>query len=329
MRRKREEELDRSQKSVWYMPDDLLKARTDVTDRAKYYGEFYPTMFIQDVKLRIMPYGGRVSKKEFSILLDPSDSKIQKLIEEGISPDEYHHDLAGIICDFVADCAINLLLYETMTYEIVYLSEHKSGKFVSFKLVQIDPYTLVQQGNRISQLLPDERGTELSKRDKITFEPERVITFTLPVSIQGKMDQIMESMVILSKTTPRFFMEEMAAGKRVTAYNVTTHNHLKNVALARITKDIGWDGRWSFDKDALEYYLIYRRIQFETFLIELRDSILETLNAGLELVGKQFGFNNKILANGLPTLENVQTAHNHLAKGDLPFGEILEPFQGF
>jgi hypothetical protein len=329
MKRKREEKLDRSQKSVWYMTDDLLKARTDVTDRAKYYGEFYPTMFIQDVKLRIMPYGGRISKKEFSILLDPPDPKIQKLIEEGISPNEYHHDLAGVICDFVADCAVNLLLYETMTYEVVYLSERKSGKYVGFELVQINPYTLVQHGNRISQLIPDERGIELSKREKITFEPERLITFKLPVSLQRKMDQIMESMVILSKTTPDFFMKEMASGKRVTAYNVTTHNHLKNVALARITKDIGWDGRWSFDKDALEYYLIYRRIRFEKFLIELRDSIIKTLNATLELVGKQLGFTNRILINGLPTIDDVKAAFDHLSKGDIPFKDVLEPFQGY
>ena len=82
MKRKRKEELDRSQKSVWYMPDDLLKDRTDVADRAKYYHEFYPYMFVQDVKLRIMPIGGRVSKKEFSILLDPLDTKVQQLIEE-------------------------------------------------------------------------------------------------------------------------------------------------------------------------------------------------------------------------------------------------------
>ena len=116
MRRKRQEDLERSQESVSYIPDDILKNRTEVADRAKYYDEFYPHMFIEDVKLRIMPIGGRASKKEFNISLEPPDPKVQKIIENAISPDKYHHELAGIICDFVADCSVHLLIYETVTY---------------------------------------------------------------------------------------------------------------------------------------------------------------------------------------------------------------------
>ena len=136
-------------------------------------------------------------------------------------------------------------------------------------------------------------------------------------------------MRILSLISPDFFMKELAAGFRKTPYDVTKHYHLRNVALAEITKDFGWDARNSFEKEASEYYLIYRYLKFEKFRIELRNSILDTLNAGLELVGKQLGFNTKILVNGLPTLDNVQTTYNHLLQGDIPFAEVLESFQGF
>jgi len=329
MRRKRQEELERSQQSVSYIPDDILKTRTDVADRAEYFDKFYPHMFIEDVKLRIMPIGGRVSEKEFNISLDPPDPKVQQIIENAISPDRYHHDLARIICDFIADCAVNLLIYESVTYEVVYLSEPKNGKTVGFELVQINPFTLIQRGNSLSQFLPDEHIKKLSERRCIELQPDRILTFKLPVNIQGKLDQIMESMRILSLTSPDFFMKELAAGFRKTPYDVTTHYHLRNVALAKITKDFGWDARNSFEKEASEYYLIYRYLKFEKFRMELRNIILDTLNAGLELVGKQLGFNTKILVNGLPTLDDVQTAYNHLLQGDIPFGEILEPFQGF
>jgi hypothetical protein len=124
-------------------------------------------------------------------------------------------------------------------------------------------------------------------------------------------------------------MKELAVGVRKTPYDVTAHYHLRNVALAKITKDFGWNARNSFEKEASEYYLIYRYLKFEKFRIELRNMILDTLNAGLELAGKQLSFNNKILVNGLPTLDDVQSAYDHLAKGDIPFAEVLEPFQGF
>lgn len=329
MRRKRQEDLKRSQESVSYIPDDILKNRRDVADRAKNYDEFYPRMFNEDVKLRIMPTGGRASRKEFNISLEPPDPKVQNIVENAISPDRYHHELAGIICDFIADCAVYLLVYETVTYEIVYLSEPKNGEMVGFELVQINPFTLVQRGNSLLQFLPEEHAKQLNERRCIELQPERILSFKLPVNIQGKMDQIMESMRILSSTSPDFFMKELAAGFRKTPYDVTTHYHLRNVALAKITKDFGWNARNSFEKEASEYYLIYRYLKFEKFRIELRNSILDTLNAGLELVGKQLGFKTKILANGLPTLDDVQTAFNHLTKGDIPFGEILEPFQGF
>jgi len=329
MRRKRQEELHRSQESVSYLPDEILKNRTDVANRAKYYHEFYPHMFIEDVKLRIMPVGGRVSNKKYNISLELPDPNLQQIIEDAITPDRYHHDLAGAICDFVADCAVHLLVFETVTYEIVYLSEPKNGKTVGFELVQINPYTLVQRGNSLSQFLPNEYTKKLSERRCIELHPERILTFKLPVNAQGKLDQVMESMCILSLTSPDFFMKELAAGFRKTPYDVTTHNHLRNVALAKVTKDFGWDARNSFEKEASEFYLIYRYLRFEKFKIELRNSILDTFNAGLELVGKQLGFNIKILVNGLPTLDDVQSAHDHLIKGDIPFGEILEPFHGF
>jgi hypothetical protein len=328
MRPKRQKELERSQKSVSYMPDDILKNRTDVADRYEYYDKFYPHMLIEDVKLRVMPIGGRTSKKEFNISLDPPDPKVQQMIENAISPDRYHHGLAGTICDFVADCAVHLLIFETVTYEIVYLSEPKNGKTVGFELVRINPFTLVQRGASLLQFLPDEHTKKLNERRCIDLQPERTLTFKLPVSTQGKLDQMMQSMVFLSLTSPDFFMEELVAGFRKTPYDVTAHHHLRQAALAQVTKDFGWNARNLFQNEATEFYLIYRYLKFEKFKIELRNKILDTLNAGLELVGKQLGFNTKILVNGLPTLDDVQSAHNHLIKGDTPFEKILEPFQG-
>lgn len=330
MRRKRQEELERSQESVSYIPDDLLKNRTDVADRSGYYHEFYPHMFIEDVKLGIMPIGGRASKKkQFSISLETPDPKAQQIVQNAITPDEYHHDLAGIICDFVSNCAVELLLYDKATYEIAFLSEPAKGKLVGFELVHINPRTLIQQGNVISQFLPDELAAKLNKPRYIELSPECILIFKLPVNIQGKLDQIMESMRTLGLISPDFFMKELAAGFRKTPYDITTHDYLRKVALAKVTKDFGWDGRRSFEKEASEFYSIYRYLKFEKFKIELRNHILDTLNTGLELVGKQLGFNAKILVNGLPTLDDVQSAHDHLIKGDIPFEKVLEPFQGF
>lgn len=330
MRRKRQEKLERSRESASYTPDDVLENRTDIANRAKYYGKLYPHMFIEDVKLGIMPIGGRTSKKKFNILLDPPDPRAQQIIENAISPDRYHHDLAGIICDFIANCAVYLLIYETVTYEIVYLSEPKKGEKVGFELVQINPFTLVQRGDSLSQFLPDEKAKHLSKRRCIKLNPERILTFKLPTRFQGRMDQMMESLAILSvPTAPEFFMKDLDTGTRTVPYDVKTHLLMHNIALARATKSLGWNARLLFQQEALEYYLIYRNLLFEEFKIELRDEIMDTLNAGIECAGRQLGFNAKIIVSGLPSASEVQAAYKHLQEGDIPFGEILGTFQGF
>ena len=329
MRKKQKEQLERSQKSVSYTPDDILSNRTDVSSRVRYYDAFFPHMFIEDVRLRILPNGGRAWMKELEISLDPPDPRAQQLIEKAISPDGHHHNFAGAICHFIANCAVHLLIYETDTCEIVYLSEPENGKTVGFELVPINPYTILYRGNSLSQFLPDDHSTNLRERRRMELRPEHTLTFKLPAGIRGKLDAVMESMSILGPTSPEFFMKELEAGSRKTLYDVARHQHLRNVALARITRDLGWDARGSLEKEVSEYYLVYRHIKFERFKIELRDSILDTLNAGLDLAGRQLGFSTKITLKGLPTFDDVQTAHNHLAKGDVPFGEILQPFRDF
>jgi hypothetical protein len=139
----------------------------------------------------------------------------------------------------------------------------------------------------------------------------------------------MESMRILGLTSPDFYMKELALGIKKTPYDFITHNHVRNVALAKTTQDIGWNARNLFEKESTEYYLINRHLKFEKFRIELRDNIVKTLNVGLDYIGKQLGFNSKISISGLPTLHEVNTSYDHLLKGDAPFKEVLEPFQGF
>ena len=63
MKRKRRPELERLQDSVSYVPDAMLRNGTNIPDRSKYFDKFLVHMFIEDVKLSIMPIGGRSSKK--------------------------------------------------------------------------------------------------------------------------------------------------------------------------------------------------------------------------------------------------------------------------
>ncbi len=328
MKRKGGPALERLQDSVSYYPDTAFVEKADIPDRSKYFQHLYTHMFIEDVKLGIMPIGGRTLKKQFTIALEPSDTNWAQIVESALSPREYHHGLASEVCDFVAQCAVELLLFDTSTYEIVYLSEQKSGKLAGFEFVHINPVTIVQRGNNLLQVLPNELAAELGKPGQIELKPERILAFHLPSGFQGKMDELMELISILSSpVAPDFYMKEMASGSMKTPYEVKTHIYRRKVALASATKLYGWNARLAFQEEALEYYLIHRSLLFEHFKIGLRESILETLNQGIKRAGGQLGFDTKIIVIGLPTLNDVKIADDHLQKGDLRFAEIMETFR--
>ncbi len=101
------------------------------------------------------------------------------------------------------------------------------------------------------------------------------------------------------------------------------------LALAEAGKLIGWNARGLCQEQTLEYYEIYRKLLFERFKIELRTSILGTLNKGLDKAGQKLGFSGQLEIEGLPTLKDIEAAQAHLAVGDQPFREIVEPFLGF
>ncbi len=330
MKRKPSAEVERIQDSVSYNPDSNIKKKANIPDRGKYYDEFYARMFIDDVKLSIMPIGGRTARKQFQISLEPSDRNVEKIIESALVPGHYHSGISSEVCDFVSQCALELLLFDILTFEIVYLAEQKSGKLIGFEFVLINPFTLAQKRTSLQQVIPDQTNVKSKRTQYIDLKPDRVLTFRLPHKFLGKMDDLIESLAVLSPpTTPDFFMNELLSEAKRTPYDVKDHIHRHNVALANSTKLFGWNARLLFQDEALEYYLIHRNLIFERFKIELRDSIVKTLSEGVKRAGSKLGFTNEIVITGLPTISDVQMAFELLQKGEASFEEILGPFQGF
>ena len=138
----------------------------------------------------------------------------------------------------------------------------------------------------------------------------------------------MDSLAILSeKIVPDFAMDAISNPYTDALYDISEHNVWRKRAIADAGKLIGWNARGLIQEDTLEYYILHRQLLFEQFQIELRNSILATLNDGLKRAGRLVGFDAQICIKGLPTLGDVATARAELLAGSKPFKEILQPFQ--
>ncbi|HWY31205.1 MAG TPA: hypothetical protein VNX46_10640, partial [Candidatus Acidoferrum sp.] len=89
---------------------------------------------------------------------------------------------------------------------------------------------------------------------------------------------------------------------------------------------IGYACRGMFNEQVATPYWIRLKILHEAFLIELRQSLLKTLNAGLKAMGDKMGFECQIEVSGWPTHRDVEVALNQLDAGAPSLVEILNTF---
>ena len=118
----------------------------------------------------------------------------------------------------------------------------------------------------------------------------------------------------------------LEATKKNIPYDFKTHQRSMKLALVETVKAIGWYARGSFNDLVLSYYWIRLMLTFEQFKIQLRNTMLASLNDGLQSIGQKLNFNAQIKIDGLPTLTDVDTAIQNLNSGAMAFTEVMKPF---
>jgi hypothetical protein len=225
-----------------------------------------------------------------------------------------------------------IMAYEEAPYEIVYFwqSNDKNPQnevLVGFKLVLIRPGTLIRKGKNVSQYVPLNIARQRNVKQYILLPQDSLLIFKPPAYVRGKLIQMLRSLSILSgPIVPEFTFPGENKPQKL-PYDSGLHSHTRSTALAEATKLIGWNAgnRW-FRKEVSDYYFYHRHLLFARFMIELRESILVTLNEGFKRVGGKMGFSGHLELQDLPTLADITKAQIHLLAGDQTFEAIVKPF---
>jgi hypothetical protein len=99
-----------------------------------------------------------------------------------------------------------------------------------------------------------------------------------------------------------------------------------NLALVEAVKPVGWYARGSYNQYVTSYYSIRLMLTFEEFKIELRHSMLATLNDALKCIGRKLGFEGQIEISGIPLHADITDARRKLDLGEAPFTEVMKTF---
>jgi hypothetical protein len=291
------------------------------------FGEFYMHMLPEDVSLGIMPIGGRSSRPDFKVTLCPADKAVKEIITSGINRRDYGYgsSLADTLYEFFRLLAADLCAAEKAVFEIVYLEEPKTGKVIGFELAFIGGNQIVENKGQIYQSVPPELARERNIPQLIPLARENLMVFKAPADFEKPLRDVRQNLRQLDKK--RFPMMMLEATKKNVPYDFKAHERSMKLALVEAVKPIGWNARGTFNDCVLSYYWIHLSLTFEKFKIQLRETMLATLNDGLGRIGEKIGFKTQIKIDGLPTLADVDTASRNLNSGTMPFTEVMKTFE--
>lgn len=325
-----------SQKSARFYVNSTKKSRDLQT-------AMYRHMFIEDMRLGIMPIGWQPKKYSFKCELIPSSNEVEKIIIDALPT--HHgkpHYFTEAICDFVEKVAHILLYYGKAFYEIVYVYEDvKKDKIKGFKLANISnnniknllgfywqyiPKEVMEYRAQERSFIGQESNTQEGKR--LIWLPKKFIfNLSFPIQLGGKtgLKSILSGLGWASQETiPKFYMKDMEIQKQPKGYDFSTYRNNQDIFVLKLTRCLGWPAR-SLSSDKLsEFYTLYRYLKFAKAQAILREYIIRRLNEVLIKVGKSVGFDAKIVLNNCTTSEELEKSMNKLVDGKLPFSEILK-----
>jgi len=325
----RRENLESSQRTIWYYPEAPTSSDPEVQRQYGYVELLYCHMFIEDIYTQIFPIGGRSRNEAFKVRLSPASESVEKLVAPALTSRDrgWRAALPSAVADFFRECSETLVSFGETVYEIVYLSDPGNHEIVAFEFQYVRPLTVKRRHGQLVQIVPQEVATRRHVSPFIALPIDRVLFIRLPRTLQRCIERTLETLAVLSqKLMPDFAVRDFPAAAKKYHYESGKHFHSQKLALAEAGKAIGWNARGLFQEETLEFYSLRRQLLFEEFKIRFRNSMLESLNYGLKLAAKEMGFSAEIVIEGLPTLADVEEAMSNLESGATPFAEILKPF---
>lgn len=153
-------------------------------------------------------------------------------------------------------------------------------------LLHILPSSVKAEGGKLTQYVPESVGRKMGLHSEvIELTPENILTFELPAYIRNHYTTMMGALYAQGEvaSVPDFVLPSMKGEIAPIPFDLSKFNRDQKMAVAEATKLIGWNARQIPDDVFItEYYYLHRFLLFERFKLEVRESILSTLNEGAD-----------------------------------------------
>jgi hypothetical protein len=289
------------------------------------FDEMYPHMLIEDVGQQVMPLGTRWTERSFSVDLVPASERFEGLLADAFEPGG-REGLTDAACEFLRQTAQLCMHYGRAIYEIVYL-RGDDGQVAELEFAYVPPRSISIDGDHYVQQVPKDLAEQWDVPSVIRGAVNDLMVLSPPIDGEA-IRRTLRALAEVGRPQLPEFVERQMLGEEDVGYSAKDEILTKDLAIAEVSRDLGWDMRAMFaGKDTfLEYYTTVRRLRFERLLADFRSTLVEQLNRHLIQIGKVVGEDGQLTLKGLPGKDTVAAAEESLRLGKKNFNDLLEPF---
>ena len=270
--------------------------------------------FRHDIKLDVMPIGGKTHHKNFAVRLDGTNKDCERA--EQLITDLGRHrfrDFKDNVCGAVEHLVWYLSTEGSAAYEII-RDENESIRLVNFTTKR-----LLRVFGCFLQFIPLS-DHERWKKKIATLPGDRVWYVEIPPSLGGRNNykKVIRRLRKFPTIAPDFWRENVANELHSGIFSFQIYQNRSEVYWRRATKTWGWNRRDSSTDRTTEFFNYYKLICFASAQAELREHIVRELN----ILFSRLGIECELKIDGLPTTDTIKRVKNEYIAGDLHVDDI-------
>jgi hypothetical protein len=291
----------------------------------------YGNMFIQDVRLYVMPIGGESrARPDFSIELIPDNPTARSIITYAFAHrDHYQRDMTEAVSGFIEETAYSLAYKGILYYEIArgdqLIEENGETENIDdltlsgevFKPLHI-PGRVMRLGNYYLQIIPRAEWTRTGKKI-VVIPASDVWSLQVPSELGGPRRHriLLKTLARASNPLPDFVSDVMKRLSEIRDFSLGSFHKQQKLVVTSESAIWGWPVRQLLMEDTLEYFRCYRHLRFALSMAILREYILASMNDLLQ----RLGFTFQLVLKGLPIQSEIKSYIVKMEKGEMTFDD--------
>ncbi len=251
---------------------------------------------------------------------------LEEILVTSLPGNPYEPNLHRTVTDCLLMIVQNLILWGRISFwlRLAWDRSKNPPQLEGAQINYVPTGSLLRAGHKIFQVIPSEVGREEKQGRIIELNPNRIIEFVPPFQWRRPLEKIRRGLPLLEQSQ-QTFMSSFLEQRQGEDFKSTQRQF--NIQFGRLTAPIGYNIRGLLRDEMADFQWVMRELQWIKFCIELRDGVLETLNAIFLRIGLLRGEIPHLIWEHLPTVERAEEGIRKIMDGRTRFDEALKPLR--